>query len=186
MRIQIVSPDKQDLQKLQTLYKLVAIQGNGIIRNEKEVTQDYIKGFMEKSLKNGLMLLAKKEDSSIIGEIHAYPSDIFAFRHILSDLTIVVHPDYQGRGVGRKLFGQFLNAVKEHHRHFCRIELYVRAHNHKVHAFYKSLGFIDEGHHENKILTGELTFETPIHMVWFNPCFDLHKWSKQNFGHSEK
>ena len=167
-----ITPAKQhDLSELLYLYKLVATQKDGIIRNEEEITEAYITNFLKRSLKKGLILLAKS-DTEIIGEIHAYIPNIFAFRHILSDLTIVVHPDYQGMGVGRKLFTRFLDTVKTHYRHILRIELYVRAHNHKTHSFYKSLGFADEGRHENKILNSDLTLETPIHMAWFNPNFN--------------
>ncbi len=171
MEIIIESGQTRHLQEILDLYRRVAVQRDGIIRHEHEITHDYIQGFLEKSLPRGLILLARK-DTMLIGEIHAYIPDIYAFRHILSDLTIVVHPDYQGMGVGRKLFTQFLNTVKDHHRHIYRIELFVRAHNHQSHAFYQSLGFVDEGRHEKKILTRELTFETPIHMAWFNPYFD--------------
>ena len=171
MEIIIEPAQTKHLPEILDLYRLVAVQRDGIIRHEHEITEDYVRGFLEKSLQKGLILLARKE-TTLIGEIHAYIPEIYAFRHILSELTIVVHPDYQGMGVGRKLFTQFLDTVKEQLRHIYRIELFVRAHNHKPHAFYQSLGFVDEGHHVNKILTGELTFETPIHMAWFNPCFD--------------
>jgi len=101
-----ITPAKQhDLSELLYLYKLVATQKDGIIRNEEEITEAYITNFLKRSLKKGLILLAKS-DTEIIGEIHAYIPNIFAFRHILSDLTIVVHPDYQGMGVGRNLFKQ--------------------------------------------------------------------------------
>ena len=171
MEIIIESANPKDMPEILDLYRLVAVQRDGIIRHEHEITKDYGSGFLEKSLQKGLILLARK-DNMLMGEIHAYIPDIYAFRHILSELTIVVHSDYQGMGVGRKLFTQFLNVVKEHYRHIYRIELFVRAHTHKTHAFYQSLGFVDEGHQVDKILTRELTLETPIHMAWFNPSFD--------------
>lgn len=171
MEVQIIPGCQQDQPEILQLYRLVAAQGDGIIRNENEITEAYITDFIEKSLHKGLILLARK-NAALIGEIHAYTPDIFAFRHMLSELTIVVHPEYQGLGIGRKLFTHFLDIVKIHYRHILRIELFVRAESHNTYNFYTSLGFVDEGRHENKILNPDLTLETPIHMAWFNPRFD--------------
>ena len=135
MDVQIVPASHKDLSQLLNLYRIVAAQGDGIIRIENEITEVYISHFMEKSLDKGLILLARK-NGVLIGEIHAYTPDIFAFRHMLSELTIVVHPDYQGNGVGRKLFTQFLDVVKTRFKHILRIELFVRAHSHKTYKFY--------------------------------------------------
>nr|WP_298995923.1 GNAT family N-acetyltransferase [uncultured Allomuricauda sp.] len=132
------------------LYKVVAEFPDGIIRKNDEITSDYIESFYSKSLKKGLMFFAKK-DGMIIGEIHAYTPDILAFQHILTDLTIVIHPDFQGRGVGRKLFKAFLQEVSERLKHILRIELYTREHNSRNVAFYESLGFINEGRQKHKI-----------------------------------
>jgi putative acetyltransferase len=105
MEIIIEPAQMHHLAEIRDLYRRVAVQKDGIIRHEHEITQEYIQGFLEKSLLKGLILLARK-DTMLIGEIHAYIPDVYAFRHILSDLTIVVHPDYQGMGVGRNLFKQ--------------------------------------------------------------------------------
>ena len=171
MKTVLFPAEKRHLSEIQYLYELVALKKDGIIRNEKEITKEYVENFLENSMNNGLILLAG-DKTGLIGEIHAYTPGIYAFRHILSNLTIVVHPEYQGMGVGRRLFKYFLDTVKEHYTHILRIELFVRSHNHKVHSFYQSLGFTDEGHHEKKILNRDMTLETPIHMAWFNPRFN--------------
>lgn len=152
-----------------TLYKAVAEIPDGIIRQSHEITTDYIAYFLNQSLKNGLILVAK-EKCEIVGEIHAYSPPIFAFQHLLTDLTIVVHPKHQGKGIGKKLFLNFLKIVESAYAHILRVELFVREHNARNVAFYKKLGFINEGRQENKIFS-ESGLETPLHMVWFNPKF---------------
>ncbi len=87
MEIIIESGQTRHLEEILDLYRRVAVQRDGIIRHEHEITRDYIQGFLEKSLLRGLILLARKDT-------------------------------------------------------------------------------------KNKILTRELTFETPIHMAWFNAHFD--------------
>ena len=52
------------------------------------------------------------------------------------------------------------------------MEVHIIPASHNIYNFYLSLGFIDEGRHENKILNSDLTLETPIHMAWINPQFN--------------
>lgn len=159
-----------DKATLLNLYKKVAALPQGIIRNENEITEKYIDGVLSKSIKNGLSLVGLL-NGLIIAEIHAFTPDVFAFQHILSDLTIVVGSDFQGKGYGRKLFETFLNTVQAEYKHILRIELYTREHNHRNVKFYESLGFINEGGQKNKIFAGKNQFETPLHMAWFNPGY---------------
>ena len=158
--------------ELKELYKKVSEISDGIIRNKDEISQDYILDFLTKSIKNGLILIATSENK-VIGEIHAYTPDIYAFQHILTDLTIVVDPSNQGKGIGRKLFEQFLEMVKSDMTRIKRIELYTREHNQRNVRFYESLGFINEGRQKDKILISESKFETPLHMAWFNPNYGV-------------
>jgi putative acetyltransferase len=170
MSISIRKAEVEDYSQLISLYKEVATKSGGIIRIDDEINFDYVNMFIENSLKNGLSLVVET-DSRIVAEIHAYTPEIYAFRHMLSDLTIVVHPDYQNQGIGKKLFRKFLQIVEEEFKHILRIELYVREENTPIVEFYKSLGFLNEGRQEYKILNSSYELETPLHMAWFNPNF---------------
>lgn len=163
----------QDYPFLISLYKDVASESGGIIRTSDEISFDYVNTFIELSLKKGLSLVAIQNDN-IVGEIHAYTPEIHAFRHMLSDLTIVVHPEYQRSGIGRTLFKTFLEKVMLEYPHILRVELYVREESTGIIQFYESLGFINEGRHKNKILNAHNDLETPLHMAWFNPGFKQH------------
>jgi ribosomal protein S18 acetylase RimI-like enzyme len=157
-----------DITAIWALYKAVVAIPGGIIRVAEEVTEAYIRHFTEKSLENGLILVAEDEEVGIVGEIHAYPYGLFAFRHILTDLTIVVHPEHQSKKIGKILFETFLIQVSERFPHILRVELFVRENNEKAIAFYKKLGFREEGHHTHKIKNADNRLETPIHMAWLN------------------
>jgi len=65
----------------------------------------------------------------VIGEIHAYTPSIHAFRHLLTDLSIVVVPNWQGKEVGEQFFQAFLTKVEEEFQHILRVELFVRSAN---------------------------------------------------------
>ncbi len=156
------------------LYKRVSNLSGGIIRTAGEITMDYINDFITQSTKNGLILTIAHPElkNQVIAEIHAYSTSLNAFRHILTDLTIVVDPEFQGQGIGKLLFQQFLDIVKTNYPHILRVELFVRENNKSAIAFYTSLGFKKEGVHTNKIKNLDNSLETPIQMTWFNPKYD--------------
>ncbi len=170
MSISIRLTGAEDYSQLISLYKEVAAKSGGIIRIDDEINFDYVNMFIENSLRQGLSLVAEV-NSRIVAEIHAYTPGIYAFQHMLSDLTIVVHPEFQNQGIGKKLFSEFLRIVQEDFAHILRIELYVREENKPIVEFYESLGFINEGRQKNKILNRANELETPLHMAWFNPSF---------------
>ena len=170
MTFEIRRTQSSDKSELLVLYKKVSTFPGGIIRNKEEITESYLSEVISKSLKKGLSLVGLLDDL-IVAEIHAYTPDMFALQHLLTDLTIVVDPEFQGNGYGRKLFGRFLDLVKEEYHHILRIELYTREHNLKNVKFYESLGFINEGGQKHKIFVSQSQFETPIHMAWFNPNY---------------
>ncbi|MBR7746328.1 GNAT family N-acetyltransferase [Undibacterium baiyunense] len=162
----IVTPaSKQDFAGIKALYQNVARQGGGIARTEEEITDDYIHHNLENALARGISYLAKSGEQ-IVGEIHAYRPVPALFAHVLSDLTIAVHPDFQGCGVGRAIFSALLDEVKTKHSHILRVELFVRESNLKAQEFYQSLGFHIEGHFQQRVrrLDGEL--EADIPMAW--------------------
>ena len=174
MEFKINKAEIEHKAELLQLHSKVAEISDGIIRNEDEINEDYISAFLTKSINNGLILIGMV-DGKIVGEIHAYTPDIFAFQHILTDLTIVVDPSNQGKGIGRKLFENFLKNVASELTHIKRIELYTREHNERNIKFYESLGFMNEGRQKDKIFISESEFETPLHMAWFNPNYGIKK-----------
>lgn len=161
---------KTDQEALLALHQSVAAVPGGVIRTLAEVTPAYIEGVLRSSLDNGLMLVWE-EQGRVVASIHAYTPNIHAFRHLLSDLTIVVHPDWQGKGLGRQLFTQFLSRVQKDFPHILRIELFVRITNTPAIRFYESLGFRQEGAQKDKILNAQGRLETPVAMAWYNPSF---------------
>ena len=170
---EIRSSTMKDVVAVRALYQKITTVPDGIIRRMEEITESYVAGFLKKSLENGIGLLAYKKDGEIIGEIHAHTPPIFAFQHLLTDLTIMVDPDVHGQGIGRALFDAFLLKVQTDFQHIYRVELFVREHNERNVQFYESLGFINEGRQKGKIFIGKGILQTPLHMVWFNPFFSL-------------
>ena len=165
----------EDLPLIIHLYQQVARQERGLARNEHEITEDYVRTFLTKSIESGLILVAEHPENPeiLIGEMHAYTATPAVFRHVLSHLTIAVHPDFQGKNIGRTLFTIFLEEVGLNRPDIGRVELIARESNTRAIKFYQSFGFQIEGRLEMRIKTREGNYEADIPMAWQNPNFDF-------------
>jgi ribosomal protein S18 acetylase RimI-like enzyme len=161
-----------DKARILSLYKKVSRSNDGLARTYDEITEDYVEEFVTKALRDGLQFVMEDPDShDIIGEIHCYKLSPKVFGHILSELTIAVDPDHQGRGIGKALFRALLKDVMENRKDILRIELIARESNKKAIEFYQRLGFVVEGRLTNRIRKGGAGFEADIPMSWMNPNY---------------
>ena len=167
--------DIDDLSKLIRLYKAVAREDGGIARLEHEVTEDYVKNFILKSLATGLIIVAENPDDpeELIAEIHGFKAGISVFDHVLGDVTILVHPKSQGKKIGRTILTIFLEEIARNRRDIGKVELIARESNVKAIELYQSLGFRIEGRLEMRIRTPERRYEADIPMGWQNPNFEF-------------
>lgn len=160
-----------DKEKISLLYKKVSKILGGLARNNDEITEDYINHFCTKSQTNGIQLVIEN-DNKIIAEIHCYKLEPLVFNHILSELTIAVDPDFQGKGLGKLIFQSLLQIIEKERNDILRVELIARESNQKAIQLYQKLGFIVEGRFEKRISASTNNFEADIPMVWFNPSFN--------------
>lgn len=156
---------KDDIKKIKELYKATAAQPGGISRKPHEITDEYINNIVLNSLKRGLMIVAE-ENRQIIGSIHAYKFEQESLSHLLSNLTFLIHPAHQGKGVGKALFSYFMEYVKESMPEIIRVELFVRKSNEKAVKLYESCGFEVEGYLKRRIKTTDGIPETDSIMAW--------------------
>lgn len=165
----------EDLPKIKTLYEAVARVEGGIARTANEITDDYVRHFLEKSIDDGLILVVEhpEDQEVLIAEMHAYRPGPAVFSHVLSNLTIVVHPDFRGRKIGRTIFTIFLEEVGLNRQDIGRVELVVRESNQSALKFYQSFAFRIEGRLEMRIRTPEGNYEADIPMAWQNPNFEF-------------
>ena len=150
------------------LYRDVASVPDGIARTPGEVNDAYVSGFMHKAEADGIELVCE-ENGLIVGEIHASRVGIASLGHLLTDLTIAVAPQAQGRGVGRRLFQALLDEVTTNMPHITRVELFARESNVKARALYESLGFVEEGRLRARVNNAKGEPETDTIMGWLRP-----------------
>lgn len=92
--------------------------------------------------KCGIYLVAEC-NGEVAGHLLLEPLPLAARAHVCT-LTIVIHPRWQGRGLGRALLTRGIEWARGNPR-IEKIELTVRADNQRAIALYRSLGFKDEG-----------------------------------------
>jgi ribosomal protein S18 acetylase RimI-like enzyme len=165
----------EDWPKMKELHLAVARQKNGIARWEDEVTDEYVQSFMKKALDYGIIIVAEHPDDpeKFIGEIHASVPNIRVFKHLMTDLTIAVHPEFQGKKIGRTLFMIFLEEIATNRPDIGKVQLVTRESNERAIKLYQSLGFLIEGRLEMQIRTPDGNFEADIPMGWINPNFEF-------------
>lgn len=162
----------EDLSPLTALYREVARISQGIARTESEVSLPYIHTLFEQTSQQGLMLVGiDVETDELVAEMHASKYGLHIFDHILTSLTIVVKPSYQGRGVGKSLFTAFLSEVDTHWPEVGRIELESRSTNQQSIGLYKSLGFVEEGRMVNKTRNADGRYEDSLLFARTKPTF---------------
>lgn len=159
----------EDFSEIKSLYQSVAKTTGGIARIEEEITDAYIKRNLENSLTKGISLVVEEiGTNTLVGEIHCYKLEPKVFSHVLSELTIVVHSDYQSNGVGKMLFKELLSLIENTKLDILRMELIARESNKKAIQFYESIGFVVEGRFEKRIKNADGSFEADIPMAWMN------------------
>ena len=161
----------EDKKAVIELHRHVARVSQGIARTEPEITEQYVDSLFCTIESQGLMLVAVDVTNQIVAEIHASKYGLQIFDHVLTGLTIAVHPDYQGKGIGKMLFRAFLEEVQQTFPEVGRIELESRASNQKSIGLYHSLGFVQEGRMKNKTRNMDGSFENSLLMAWTKPGF---------------
>ena len=165
----------EDVPLIRKLYRDVARRGPGLARAEDEITDEYVEGFVSRSISSGLILVVEHPDDhhALIGEIHACRPGPAQFNHVFSELTIAIHPEFQGKKIGRTLFTIFLEEIGLNRPDIGKVELIARESNMKAIKFYQSFGFLIEGRMEMRIKTPDGNYEADIPMGWQNPNFEF-------------
>ncbi len=149
------------------LYRAVAASpDSGLARAPDEMDLAWVRGFLARASGQGATLGAWAGDA-LAGEVHASRMGPRQFDSNLMDLTVAVHPAWQGRGVGAQLFDGLFAAAAAMTPRIERIELAVREGNSGALRLYQRLGFVIEGHHPGRGPQPHGSVEADITMAKF-------------------
>jgi putative acetyltransferase len=161
--ITALTPDATD--KVMALYRAAAATGSGLARAPDEIDEPYVRAFLERAQKDGVSRAVWTPDGTLAAEIHALRMIPAQFRHVLSDLTVAVHPDWQNKGLGTLLFQSLIEAARALAPPVTRIELLAREGNAGAIRLYQRAGFRIEGRLEARVRLPDGRLEDDIAMA---------------------
>lgn len=91
--------------------------------------------------------------SDVVGSAALHSAGLSLRRAHVRSLGIAIAPEWQGRGIGRRMLARLLDWA-DNWGGVLRVELHAHADNGKAMALYRSLGFVEEGRHKAFSLTG--------------------------------
>ena len=154
-----------DTNAVVALYEAVAaVPGAGLARLRDEISREYVASFLARALNGGVSLGAFAGDT-LVGEIHATRIGPRQFAHVLTDLTVTVRPDAQGRGIGSRLFDALFESAAKLVPRATRIELVARSGNSAALRLYACLGFKAEGCFHGRVVLPDGRIEDDIPMA---------------------
>lgn len=158
---------EDDVDALFDLFRLIASRPNGFVRMEEEISHSFIQKTVKRAVEGGVAFGAIERGSGrLLGVITSRRLALKSFQHVLSSVTIGVHPEFQTRGIGRRLFIDFLEHITMQRDDITRVELIARESNQRQIAFYESLGFRREGVFEKRLRNPDGSYEADIPMGW--------------------
>ena len=113
---------------------------------------------------NGCYLVAETA-GQIVGHGLLDPLPLAAIRHVVH-LTLVVHPGWQGMGIGQELLGRLIEWAKAA-AGVEKIELHVRSSNEAAQALYRKMGFTEMGRWRRRIKVGPNQYLDDVAMELF-------------------
>jgi len=153
-----------DAPEILALHVAAASRGGGLAREPDEMALAPIEAALARSLESGAALSAWT-GGAIAGEIHASRLGPRQFAHNLTDLTVAVHPDFQGRGVGAALFEALFTEAAKLTPRIERVELMCRDGNLAAVRLYQRLGFVIEGRFQSRVRLADGTVEDDLAMA---------------------
>jgi ribosomal protein S18 acetylase RimI-like enzyme len=154
-----------DAPAILALHLAAASRRGGLAREPDEMSLEPIEAALAKALATGVALSAWNGEA-IAGEIHASRLGPRQFDNSLTELTVAVHPDAQGRGVGAALF-EALFAEARKLPGLTRVELMCREGNGHAVRLYQRLGFVIEGRFVRRVVLADGTVEDDLAMAKF-------------------
>ncbi|HEX4301189.1 MAG TPA: GNAT family N-acetyltransferase [Rhizomicrobium sp.] len=148
-----------------TLYRAAAAKGGGLARQPDEIDAESVRPFLERAARDGVSRAVWAPDGALAAEIHALRMAPAQFSHVLTDLTVAVHPDWQGKGLGSMLFQALIDGARQMAPPISRIELMAREGNADAIRLYQRLGFKIEGRFAARVHLPDGTVEDDIAMA---------------------
>jgi ribosomal protein S18 acetylase RimI-like enzyme len=165
-RLTIRPARTEDAQVLAQAERAIAAAPGFLVSHPDEVTDERFAqkiAFLDNA-ENGRYLVAEVE-GQIVGHGMLDPLPLAALRHVVH-LTLVAHPGWQGRGVGRALLTSLIAWARTSPA-VEKIELHVRSSNTAAQSLYRKLGFTEVGRWQRRVKIAPAQYLDDVGMELF-------------------
>lgn len=142
------TPNEEDAQAIMDFAKLLFASTDQVLTTLEEytITLEEEKKWINRPLTEpGTLILIAEAGSKVIGLLDFATRPRKKVKHT-GEFGVSVHPDYQGRGIGRTLIENLLEWAKANPQ-VEKVFLNVFVTNYNAIKLYKNLGFVEEGRH---------------------------------------
>ena len=150
----------------QAVLAVMQAASGGLGRLPEEMDLAWIEESLGGALAGGVAIGAW-DNGRLAGVIKAPRMPSVQFQHVLWDLTIATHPDFQGRGIGRGLFEALFEAARALDPPIERVELVVRHGLAHAIRLYEQMGFAQEGRFARRFHMADGSYEDDLPMAKF-------------------
>ncbi|OGO06883.1 MAG: hypothetical protein A2Y73_00215 [Chloroflexi bacterium RBG_13_56_8] len=134
--------EREDAEALIAAVDTVARERRYFLRSRFEQNVEVEREFLDLAVQRGNLSLVAEVEGDLVGWLFLVRQQVEFRRHVFEMGMGVLEP-YRGIGVGTSLLKVAL--VWAAKAGVERVELDVRASNQRAHAFYRDLGFVEEG-----------------------------------------
>jgi ribosomal protein S18 acetylase RimI-like enzyme len=147
---------------------IASVPGRLAPRPEEIADDDVRKKILELGDRRRGIYLVAEQTGMLVGHALLESLPLAVTSHVVR-LTIAVHEDHQGQGVGRALMQELLGWARSNPG-VEKVELQVRASNDRAIALYRSLGFAEEGRKTRRLKIGPGEYLDDLYMaLWVGP-----------------
>lgn len=162
--IHIRQADKDDAESISENERATVVTPGLLVGRKDEIPLSAYINKIQILSNRGRYIVAERE-VIVVGHAFLDPMMMAANSHVFQ-LTIVVHPQYTGGGIGRALLQDLLSWARRDSR-VHKIELIVRITNARAIHLYRCLGFIEEGRFHKRVRLPDGDFLDDLAMAWF-------------------
>jgi len=153
------------------IYRDLEGKVEGITRRPEEITETYVFTLLNQSEDKFIVLVIENDEDEIIGFVHGEKVGLAIYDHILTNFTVVVKPEYRKKGIGQKLFVEFVEYIKNNRPDIKRLEMEVRFNIERIKAF-EGIKFVIDATIKERARDADGTFYDMVLMAWENPNFE--------------
>jgi putative acetyltransferase len=142
-----------------------------------ECNEAVMSAWVNQCIDNGLMVVAEHPTiaGTLVGCVAAAKVGRQTQRHVWSELTLLIDPEFQGDALARSLLLLLLDEVVRHRPEVGKVEGWLPESAAEMITLLQELDFMIEGRAEMRRRNADKSYEADIALGWQNPAFEFEQ-----------